>query len=118
MCEGVIHKTLTVCMALMVAVVSLPLAWAMASAFDNGNGCDAARAITDSSGPVAVLSGLSRNSKVDFRELRLAGSLPGICGLLVAARFATRTQPVTATGARYAGQADATLVALHCLLTV
>jgi hypothetical protein len=116
--EGTIRKTLTVCIAVMVAAASLPLARAVASAFDNGNGCDAARAITGSSGPAAVLSGLSRNPDLDFSELRLAGPLPGICGLGVAARLAASTQPAAVAAAGYAGQCDATLLALHCLLTV
>lgn len=118
MSEGTIRKTLTVCIAVMVAAASLPLAWAVASAFDNGNGCDATRELAGSSGPVAVLSGLSRNPELDFRELRLSGPLPGICGLPVAARLAAHTQPVAAAGASYAGQCGATLLALHCLLTV
>ena len=116
--EGTIRKTLTVCIAVMVAVASLPLAWGLASAFDNGNGRDATRELTSSSGPVAVLSGLSRNPDLDFRELRLSGSLPGICGLGVAARLAASTQPAAAAGAGHAGQCGATLLALHCLLTV
>ena len=116
--EGTIRKTLTVCIAVMVAAASLPPAWGLASAFGNGNRCDAARAITGSSGPAAVLSGLSRNPDLDFRELRLAEPLPGICGLPVAARLAARAQPAAAAAAGYAGQCDATLLALHCLLTV
>ena len=116
--EGTIRKTLTVCIAVMVAAASLPLAWAVASAFDNGNGRDATRELTSSSGPVAVLSGLSRNARADFRELRLGESLCGICGLPVVARLAARAQPATTAGAGYAGQFDATLLALHCLLTV
>jgi len=44
--------------------------------------------------------------------------LPGICGLGVAARLAASTQPAAAAGAGHAGQCGATLLALHCLLTV
>ena len=116
--EGTIRKTLTVCIAVMVAAASLPLARGLASAFDNGNGCDATRELTGSSGPAAVLNGLSRNPDLDFRELRLAGPLPGICGLGVAARLAARAQPAAAAGAGHAGQCGATLLALHCILTV
>ena len=71
--EGAIWKTLTVCLAAMVAAASLPLAGALASSPDNGNACDAELVVTGSSGPAAALSGLSRNPKVDFRELRQAG---------------------------------------------
>jgi len=116
--EATIRKTLTVCIAVIVAAASLPLARGLASAFDNGNGCDATRELTGSSGPAAVLNGLSRNPDLDFSELRLAGPLPGICGLGVAARLAASTQPAAAAGAGHAGQCGATLLALHCLLTV
>jgi hypothetical protein len=116
--EATIRKTLTVCIAVMVAAASLPLARGLASAFDNGNGCDATRELAGSSGPAAVLNGLSRNPDLDFSELRLAGPLPGICGLGVAARLAASTQPAAAAGAGHAGQCGATLLALHCLLTV
>ncbi len=115
--EGAIWKTLTVCMAVMVAAASLPLAWGLASASDDGKGGNAELAITGSSGPLAVLGGLSRNPKVDFREFRIAGPLSGICGLPIAARLAGRSQS-TKAWAGAAGQADATLLALHCLLTV
>ena len=116
--EGTIRKTLTVCIAVMVAAASLPPAWGLASVFDNGNGCYATRELAGSSGPAAVLSGLSRNPELDFCELRLAGPLPGICGLPVTARPAARTQPAAAAGPGYASQCYATLLALHCLLTV
>ena len=115
--EAMIRKTLTVCIAAMVVAASMPLAWGLASASDKGNGCDAELVVTGSSGPVAALSGLSRNPKVDFRELRLGGSLPGVCGLPVAAGPVGRIQPAAAW-AGHAGPRDATLLALHCLLTV
>jgi len=116
--EGPIRKTLTVCIAVTVAAASLPLAWGLAPAFDKGNGCDAARAVTGSRGPVAVLSGLSRNTKVDCRELRLDGSSAGICGVPVAAGPSASSQPAAAAGAGHDDQSHATLLALHCLLTV
>ena len=118
MCEGAIRKTLIVCVAMMVAAASLPLAWALASASDNGTGPDAAQAITGSSGPVALLSGPLRNPRVDFRELRLAGPLAGVCGLGIAAGPAGRSVPASAAEAGHAGPSDATLLTLHCLLTV
>jgi hypothetical protein len=65
-----------------------------------------------------MLSEALRNAKVDFRELRLAGSLCGVWGPGAAAGIAGRSQPASAAGAGYAGPTDATLLALHCLLTV
>jgi hypothetical protein len=116
--EGAIRKTLVVCMAAMVAAASLPLAWVLASPPENGNACDAELVVTGPSGPVAVLSGPLRNPRVDFRELRLAGPLPGVCGLGAAGGLTGLSQPASAAGAGHAGLADATLLALHCLLTV
>lgn len=116
--EGAIRKTLIVCVALMVAAASLPLAWGLASSRANGNVCDAELVVTGSSGPAALLSGPLRNPRVDSRELRLAGPLPGICGLGIAAGPAGLSVPASAAGAGHAGPSDATLLMLHCLLTV
>jgi len=115
--EGAVRKTLTICVALMVAAASLPLAWGLAWASDHGTGGNTELAIAGSSGPAGVLGGPSRNTKADYRELRLGGSLPGICGLGVAAGPAGRAQ-LAAAWAGNIGPRDATLLALHCLLTV
>jgi hypothetical protein len=116
--EGAIRKTLVFFMAAMVAAASLPLAWVLASSHDNGNGCDRELVIAGSSGPAALLNGPLRNPRLDFRELRQAGPLAGVCGLGIAAGLAGLSQSASAAGAGHAGESDATLLALHCLLTV
>jgi len=118
MLEGSMRKRTAVCVAVLVALAPLPLAWGAGPASDMGKGGGAERVAAGSSGPAAVLNGPLRSSRVDFSESRLAGPLAGVCGLGAAAGTVANPVAASGAGARSSGRRGATLVALHCLLTV
>lgn len=112
------REILAVCIAGWIAAASLPVAVGEPFAPEKGQWHGASEYMASASRPFAGLSVLSRNTKLDSRELRLVLPLVGAGGLSGACLPAGCGRPAVAGRAEGAAWADATLLSLHCLLTV